>query len=462
MISENNENVLSKIGKLLYYIVITFVCLIAAFLLFYIISSQMNANNEDYKPKVSIYTIVSPSMTPVIKVYDVVVNVRVDKPEDIKVGDIITYTSRASTSEGMTITHRVKEVSKTPDGSYEYQTQGDNNSEPDALYVSFDQVIGKEILIIPFLGRVQFLIANQKGWLFLLLIPVSIYTFAEIYKLFNLFGVKKRVRYVVKTEEKIASDEQKAYEEEIIARKERIKEELRIKQEINNIPIPTTKEEIDLYKTNSYEILDTDELTTKIKAYDDKINELDKALQNIAFPEEEPPIIEENFLKGDRIKVVDVETAKKRKPKNPKPAKVLEAEAILEEPIDDNIEILDEPKETTSNRIIDVLEEEKHDNINYMFEDIVPIENTRTKIERPDSEDIKTAKEREITQPKPQTPNKKKSLNLNPRRVKKVRRVSNQGRRSRNLALNPNNIKRVNRGRQPKPKKKIIVIEKTK
>jgi len=59
------------------------VCLIVFFLLYYIFSSQLHANDEDYKPFISVYTIVSPSMTPVINVYDVVVNVRVDNPQNI-------------------------------------------------------------------------------------------------------------------------------------------------------------------------------------------------------------------------------------------------------------------------------------------------------------------------------------------------------------------------------------------
>lgn len=81
---KKEKNILSIILKLLYYIVILFVCLIALFLLYYIISSQLHADDSDYKPKVSIYTIVSPSMTPVINVYDIVVNIRPESPKDIQ------------------------------------------------------------------------------------------------------------------------------------------------------------------------------------------------------------------------------------------------------------------------------------------------------------------------------------------------------------------------------------------
>ena len=142
--AKNKKNIFQIIFKLLSYIVIAFVCAISFFLLYYIVTSQIHAKDENYHPGVSIYTIVSPSMNPVIKVYDIVVNVKVNNPSNIQIGDIITYKSKAPNSEGMTITHRVVAIDKTQDGKYEYMTQGDNNSEPDSLMVTYDQVIGKK------------------------------------------------------------------------------------------------------------------------------------------------------------------------------------------------------------------------------------------------------------------------------------------------------------------------------
>ena len=146
---KNKNGLLGIALKILLNIVIFLVCLIAFVLILYVFSAQIHKNDKNYKPFLSFYTIVSPSMNPVIKVYDVVVNTKVNKQEDIEVGDIITYISTNSTSEGMTITHRVVAISKAENGAYEYQTQGDNNSEPDGVLVTFDNVIGKEIFVIP-------------------------------------------------------------------------------------------------------------------------------------------------------------------------------------------------------------------------------------------------------------------------------------------------------------------------
>ena len=241
------KKILLGILKLLYYIAIAFVCFIAAVLIYYIISVQIHAKDENYKPGISIYTIVSPSMTPNINVYDVVVNIRVDDPTKIKVGDIITFKSQAATSEGMTITHRVIARDQLPDGTYEYMTQGDNNPEPDSSYVMFDNIIGKEIVTIPALGKVQFLIANKKSWLFLLLIPIAIYLIREIYKLIDLVGLKKKVTKVIEEkdeEPKIDHEKQETLKEQL---KRELLEELKLDKDLEKqeVKLIRPKEEKD-------------------------------------------------------------------------------------------------------------------------------------------------------------------------------------------------------------------------
>ena len=268
-----------SIIKLLYTLVISFICIIGLLLIIYIIMSQVNSKNKEYKPIISLYTIVSPSMNPVIKVYDVVVNIRVNKPQDIKVGDIITYISASSSSSGMTITHRVIEVVDLGNGNYEYITQGDNNKERDSSNVEFNKIIGKEILIIPSLGKVQFLIANDKSWLLILLIPVIIYLFFDLKKITSMIGLRNKVVEVSNTEP--------------------------IKDNNTYYNVPKSN----VIKSN-IDILDTDELSSKVKEYNDKIAELDTMINKIKI---DNSIIEDNFveqddfLKGGKIKVINIE-----------------------------------------------------------------------------------------------------------------------------------------------------------
>lgn len=443
---KNNKlkKLLLGILKLLYYIAIAFVCLIAIVLIYYIISVQFHSKDENYKPGISIYTIVSPSMTPNVNVYDVVVNVRVNDPEKIEIGDIITFKSQAATSEGMTITHRVIAIDQLPDGTYEYMTQGDNNPEPDSSYVMFDNVIGKEIITIPGLGKVQFLIANKKSWLFLLLIPITIYLIKEIYKLIDLLGLKKKVTKVLeepKEEPTIDKEKQEelkqqlrkelfgSEQKELLTKDEKEQEgflnqysetivKVEDKNQNNNQTTPRTisptkKEEpkikedtgkIELPVLKEYEVLETDDLNIKEKEY----------------------------LEGSKIKVVKVEETKnKKRSKN------------------NNQTQTDDGK------------------ISLNSNDIIPRKNERLRMERPEGQDIKELRKAE-TKKQPEQPKKKKNLNLNPNKVKKVNRNRrNNNNHKKQLNLNPRNIKKVNRTNKQnqnnkKKRPKLIVIEKIK
>ena len=331
----NKSTLLGKLLKILFNIVIFLVCVIAFVLIAYVFLAQIHKDDNNYKPSISFYTIVSPSMNPVIKVYDVVVNIKPSGPEDIEIGDIITYVSTNSTSEGMTITHRVVAITKAENGNYEYQTQGDNNSEPDGVLVTYDNVIGKEIMIIPKLGKIQFLLANKKSWLLLLLIPVMIFVFKDIYDLIELFGLRRKVDDVtgyIEEPTSVRKNELEIKQKEILKRElsiHAVREDALVRKptESEGFLEPYSESIIEVGKSidsdkkeerpatmkivkpvkiegeeirpntddeefnkkvqelkpvvSSIEVLDTDELTTKIKDYDDKVSKLNEMLNDL-------------------------------------------------------------------------------------------------------------------------------------------------------------------------------------
>ena len=164
----------------------------AAFLIYYYFSLQVYARKgSDYKPPFSIYTIVSPSMTPLIKVYDVIINLSVDGPEDVKVGDVITFKSSSSMTYGMTITHRVKDI-QIVNGEYQYTTQGDNNLSPDTAPALYKNIIGKTVLKIPQLGKIQFFVASKFGWMMVVIVPAAYVITKDIAKLVKINKIKKK------------------------------------------------------------------------------------------------------------------------------------------------------------------------------------------------------------------------------------------------------------------------------
>ena len=121
------KGIFKYIAKIFSWTALVILILLALFLAYYTISTRIYASKgEKFEPFVSLYTIVSGSMEPNIKVYDVVISKKVKSPKDIKVGDVITFISSSSVSKGMTVTHRVIEVKQGENGVV-YRTKGDNN-----------------------------------------------------------------------------------------------------------------------------------------------------------------------------------------------------------------------------------------------------------------------------------------------------------------------------------------------
>lgn len=144
------------------------------------------------KPLFGAYVIISGSMEPNIHVYDVIVSKRTD-PSELKVGDVITFYSNDSRFYGTTITHRIIEVIDGEEGIF--RTRGDaNNVEDDALTIK-ENIVGKVVMRIPQLGRLQFFLASKGGWLIAVLIPclaIISYDIVKIVKLTSQKSIKKK------------------------------------------------------------------------------------------------------------------------------------------------------------------------------------------------------------------------------------------------------------------------------
>ncbi len=180
------KNALTYVGKLLSSAVLILLIIIGMFLIYYVIAARVVVKNPEYKPLFSLYNIATGSMEPNIKVDDVIVNVRVKSPESIKVGDVITFNSTSSISKGLTVTHRVINIIKNDDGTYEYVTKGDFNPSADSATAKYNDIIGKVVIKLPAVGKIQGFIATKMGWFIVVLLPalgVIIYDLMKIVKL---------------------------------------------------------------------------------------------------------------------------------------------------------------------------------------------------------------------------------------------------------------------------------------
>ncbi len=184
-----------KIFRLSYKVVsYTFIIMLmftASFFIFYILSGKI-AEKKGENPPFNLYTIISPSMTPNIKVYDVVFVKKVNT-SDLKENDIITFYSTNSYFGGTPITHRIVEVLEVPDRGKMYRVKGDANESADEEKVYPSNVIGKVMFKIPQLGKVQFFLTTKGGWLIVILIPALIIVGYDIYKLIKLIKLKNKL-----------------------------------------------------------------------------------------------------------------------------------------------------------------------------------------------------------------------------------------------------------------------------
>lgn len=178
------------IMKIISWCIMSILCVIGTFLVVYIAINKI-AQSQGKSAPLGLYTIISPSMTDEIAVYDVVFVVRKD-PEEIEIGDIISYYSTNSYFGDTPITHRVVEKFNTNNG-ISFRTKGDANPVVDNEIVMSKNVIGTVRMIIPQLGRIQFFLASKGGWFIAILVPAAGIIIYDIIKLVKLMKVKDKI-----------------------------------------------------------------------------------------------------------------------------------------------------------------------------------------------------------------------------------------------------------------------------
>ena len=145
--------------------------------IFSIIFLQRVSNNDIKLGGYSIYTVVSESMLPKYKLWDMILA----KDEDvskIKKYDDVVYIGEKSDFKDKIVTHRVMDIRKEGN-TYIFKTKGINNTEYDPE-IRGDQIIGKVIyksLVLSFISKI---INNIYGFYFVIFVPLVIIIFLEI------------------------------------------------------------------------------------------------------------------------------------------------------------------------------------------------------------------------------------------------------------------------------------------
>ena len=146
---------ISKILRIIYFPIITLVILGSISIIFQkIIEKQDYANIFGYKS----FVVLTGSMEPNINVGNIIF-VKKTNENDIKVGDVITYSVKNSKG---TITHRIIDIVEQ-DGKKIYKTKGDNNNTPDTDVITYENIIGTVSFQIYKLGLIMNRLANTGG-----------------------------------------------------------------------------------------------------------------------------------------------------------------------------------------------------------------------------------------------------------------------------------------------------------
>lgn len=181
------------ISKILSWCIMAVLCVIGMLLLIYIAVNKISQMKGE-RPPLGLYTIISPSMTEEIQVYDVVFVVKTN-PEDIEIGDVVSYYSTNSFFGDTPITHRVVEKFNTNNG-ITFRTKGDANPVVDKEIVMANNVIGTVRFVIPQLGRIQFFLASKSGWFIVILVPALGILSYDIFKLIKLLKIKNKMKNI--------------------------------------------------------------------------------------------------------------------------------------------------------------------------------------------------------------------------------------------------------------------------
>lgn len=198
-------DIIKFIGKTLAYVILCLLFLITAFLVYYMSTSAIAARKSE-NPQISLYTIVSPSMEPFIKVYDVIIDRRLKANDELKVGDVITFYSSTLNTDGYTITHRIYDI-KISEGKTYYITKGDNNQSVDVGSITRDNIVGKMVYKINGLGKIQFFLSSKLGWILIILIPALCFILYDLNRLNRIFKIKKKIDNIPEYQNMSAKEE---------------------------------------------------------------------------------------------------------------------------------------------------------------------------------------------------------------------------------------------------------------
>ena len=155
--------------KTIYYICLVLLGIATVLLLISILPVPGN-----FKVKI----VLSGSMEPTIKTGSIVV---VKPADDYKIGDIVTFQKRIDKEP---TTHRIEEI-RVVGGSPIYTTKGDANNAEDRGEIQKEEIIGKVLFSIPYLGYIINFVQKPIGFSLIIVLPAIVIVYDEAKKIWK-------------------------------------------------------------------------------------------------------------------------------------------------------------------------------------------------------------------------------------------------------------------------------------
>lgn len=182
---------MKKFYQIFYYFFIIAVFVIGALLLTTLFKTPGN-----YQVKI----VKSGSMEPAIKTGSIIA---IKPSAEYKVGEIITFGK--DDKKNIPTSHRIN-ATRMEQGKMLYTTKGDANNAPDGKEISQNEIIGKVIFKMPYLGYVLDMAKKPIGFILLVGIPALAIIYDEVIK------IVKEVKKMKRRKLKRVSNSKEAYE----------------------------------------------------------------------------------------------------------------------------------------------------------------------------------------------------------------------------------------------------------
>ena len=149
------------------------------------------------------YIVLSGSMSPAFDTGSVIF-VEPMEPEDIREGDIITYRGLGDSS--LLTTHRVMGIEGSGQ-DLEFITKGDANDVNDPYPIPGENLVGRVVMSVPYLGFLMGFGQSKQGLLVLVVIPGVLLIINESFKLYKSISKMREEKDSGKVGQAVGKDE---------------------------------------------------------------------------------------------------------------------------------------------------------------------------------------------------------------------------------------------------------------